>query len=121
VSTVLLVDDMLSIRALLKIYLAEFKLEYLEAGDGNEALEVARKRRPDLVVSDVLMPKMKGDALVAALRNDLQLKDVPVILLSAITDREALPPLDARTFFAQKPISPSELKALVQAALGKAR
>jgi len=53
-----------------------------EAFDGEQALELAYKHSPDLVISDILMPKMDGFSLCRALRRDVALRDVPVILLS---------------------------------------
>ncbi|UJR80670.1 response regulator [Sandaracinus amylolyticus] len=53
-----------------------------EASDGAEALDIARRRRPDLVVSDILMPRLDGFALTRELKRDPALADVPVILLS---------------------------------------
>lgn len=53
-----------------------------EAGDGQEVLERARKKRPDLVISDILMPRLDGFALTRELKRDPALSDVPVILLS---------------------------------------
>jgi DNA-binding response OmpR family regulator len=53
-----------------------------EAFDGQQALEVAYKTSPDLVISDILMPKLDGFSLCRALRRDVALRDTPVILLS---------------------------------------
>jgi DNA-binding response OmpR family regulator len=53
-----------------------------EAFDGEQALEAAYRTSPDLVISDILMPKMDGFSLCRALRRDVALRDVPVILLS---------------------------------------
>lgn len=53
-----------------------------EAFDGREALEIAYRTNPDLVISDILMPKLDGFSLCRALRRDVALRDVPVILLS---------------------------------------
>ncbi len=57
--------------------------------DGQAALTAARRRRPDLVLSDVMMPRLDGFGLVAALRQDPGLADIPVILLSARAGEEA--------------------------------
>lgn len=60
----------------------EHGADVVETSSGGEALEAARKRRPDLVVSDVLMPGLDGFGLTRALKRDPMLADVPVILLS---------------------------------------
>jgi signal transduction histidine kinase len=57
--------------------------------DGQAALEAARRRRPDLVLSDVMMPGLDGFGLLHALRADPQLRELPVILLSARAGEEA--------------------------------
>ncbi len=57
--------------------------------DGLQALAAARARRPDALLSDVMMPGLDGFALVAEIRNDPELKDLPVLLLSARAGREA--------------------------------
>ena len=63
--------------------------DVVTVGDGAEALRAARERRPDLVLSDVIVPVMDGVELTRALRADPGLRDVPVILLSAVADDEA--------------------------------
>jgi DNA-binding response OmpR family regulator len=80
---VLVVDDD---PVILKLLTVNFELEGYEvisATQGAEALEVARERRPDVVVSDIMMPVMSGIDLVVAMRDDTDLSGVPVILLSA--------------------------------------
>ncbi len=53
-----------------------------EARDGERAFEIAKHMNPDLVISDILMPKLDGFALSRALRRDISLRDVPIVLLS---------------------------------------
>jgi signal transduction histidine kinase len=60
----------------------------IAASDGQEALELARARRPDLILTDMMMPKMSGEELVAALRRETRLADVPIVLLTAKLDDE---------------------------------
>ncbi len=59
------------------------------ATDGAEGLEAARRNRPDLIVSDVMMPRLDGFGLLAALRGDADLRETPIILLSARAGEEA--------------------------------
>jgi signal transduction histidine kinase len=91
--------------------------------DGEQALEAARRVRPDLIVSDIMMPRLDGLGLLKALRSDDSLKDVPVILLSARAGEEArFEGLDAGAddYFI-KPFSARELLARVGARLELAR
>ena len=90
--------------------------------DGEAALAAARARRPDLIVSDVMMPKLDGFGLLRALRADAALANVPVVLLSARAGEEARLEGLARGAdgYLVKPFSPRELLvhagALIQSA-----
>jgi len=55
----------------------------LVAHDGEEGIEVARSNQPDVVVSDIMMPKKSGLELVVALKGDTSTSEIPIILLSA--------------------------------------
>jgi len=81
--TVLVVEDDPTILQLLEV---NFEMEgyiVLRAEDGEQGLAVARESRPDVIVSDVMMPKMSGLELVRALKAANDTKAIPVILLSA--------------------------------------
>ena len=58
----------------------------VETADGQEALEAAKKEKPDLIISDINMPNMGGMEFIEKLQEDDQLKDVPVILLTSMGD-----------------------------------
>jgi uncharacterized protein (TIGR02266 family) len=76
---ILIVDDAAMFRELNSLFLARFG-SVATACDGEEALAIARAVRPDVVVSDLHMPRLDGEALCRAIRADAALKDVPVIL-----------------------------------------
>ena len=81
--TVLVVEDDPVILRLLEV---NFELEgftVLLAHDGAEGVEVARAHRPDIVISDIMMPTASGLELVTALKSDDGTKGIPIILLSA--------------------------------------
>jgi two-component system, OmpR family, phosphate regulon response regulator PhoB len=80
---VLLVDDEPMLRMALRELLEFAGYAVEEAHDGDEALERARRTRPDIVVSDVLMPQRDGMSLCRELRADPQLADVPVLFITA--------------------------------------
>jgi DNA-binding response OmpR family regulator len=81
-TTVLVVEDNAEVRAYVRQHLApEYRV--LEAADGNQGLDLARRRLPDLVLSDVMMPGMDGYALCRALKTDPETDFIPVILLTA--------------------------------------
>jgi DNA-binding response OmpR family regulator len=81
--TVLVVEDDLTILQLLQVNFEMEGFVVLRAEDGEQGLAVARESRPDVIVSDVMMPKMSGLELVKALRADAATKGIPVVLLSA--------------------------------------
>ncbi|HEU5085269.1 MAG TPA: response regulator, partial [Acidimicrobiales bacterium] len=81
--TVLVVEDDPTILQLLDV---NFEMEgylVLRAEDGEQGLAVALESRPDIIVSDVMMPKMSGIELVVALKRAEATRSIPVILLSA--------------------------------------
>ena len=81
--TVLLVEDDPVILRLLEV---NFELEgfsVLLAHDGGEGIEMARQHLPDVIVSDIMMPKKSGLELVTDLKGDPDTSDIPIILLSA--------------------------------------
>ncbi|NIE68989.1 ATP-binding protein [Burkholderia sp. Ax-1719] len=115
---VLLVDDNADMRAYVGTLLASaYQVEL--AADGVQALDAARRNRPDLIVSDVMMPRLDGFGLLADVRGDPALRNVPVILLSARAGEEArLEGLDAGADdYLVKPFSARELAARVGALL----
>ena len=87
---ILIVDDHAVVRQGLRMFLAlDPELEVLgEAGDGVEALEQARRLRPDVVLMDLLMPRMDGVAATAAIRTELP--DVEVIALTSVLEDDAV-------------------------------
>lgn len=85
---ILLVDDVKLLLEIQKKYLASSTVHILTAGDGVEALEVARRDFPDLIVMDRYMPRMDGVTCCAAIKGDPKLRHIPVIMVSN-TDRPA--------------------------------
>jgi DNA-binding response OmpR family regulator len=82
-STVLVVDDDPVILKLLEVNFEMEGFTVLVARDGEEGIEVARADQPDLIVSDIMMPKVSGLELVTALKGDPTTSEIPIILLSA--------------------------------------
>ncbi|HEV2386600.1 MAG TPA: response regulator [Candidatus Acidoferrales bacterium] len=118
---ILVVDDDQGTRDLYRAMLAPFGYEVLEAGDGKEGLEQAQSRKPDLVISDILMPTMNGYEFVLALRKHPSLEHVPVIFHSAsFLDREArsLGAACGVLRFILKPCEPHKALAVVHEVLG---
>jgi two-component system chemotaxis response regulator CheY len=84
-SNVLVVDDSAAIRKILQRVLRQTGLligDIYDAGDGQEALEVLKTRKLDLVLSDINMPKMDGLQLLAAMKNTPEWRDIPVVMIT---------------------------------------
>jgi len=119
---VLLADDNADMRQyLLRLLSGRYDVE--TAIDGEAALIAARRQRPDLIVSDVMMPKLDGFALLRALRQDASLQTIPVILLSARAGEESrIEGLEhGADDYLIKPFNARELLARVGAHLDMAR
>ena len=83
---ILIVEDSSLQAKRLKRLLEKQGYKAVLAGNGREGLSMARERRPLLIVSDIIMPVMDGYEMCRILKRDQQLKDIPVILLTSLTD-----------------------------------
>jgi OmpR family response regulator RpaB len=113
---ILVVDDEASIRRILETRLSMIGYDVVTAGDGEEALDTFRKADPDLVVLDVMMPKLDGYGVCQELRKE---SDVPIIMLTAlgdVADRITGLELGADDYVV-KPFSPKELEARIRSVL----
>ncbi len=105
---------------LIQLSLAKSGCDIITARDGSEALALASREKPDLIVMDVVMPVMDGRTALARLKSDPATAGIPVILLTARglnmtpADAEAL---GAACYFT-KPFSPTQLLAAAQRLLG---
>jgi two-component system chemotaxis response regulator CheY len=106
---ILIVDDESSMRFLLRMILENAGYEILEAHHGAAALERINEWRPDLVVTDLMMPVMNGRDLVGRLRADPETASIPILLISANPNADVAA-VDATV---GKPFDP---KAVVEAA-----
>ncbi len=111
---VIVVDDEKDIRELIKFYLNKEGYDVIEAGDGEEALDILETEYIDLAIIDVMMPKMDGFELVENLK---EFKDIPCIMLTAKAESKD----KLRGFsvgvddYVVKPFDPNELMARVRA------
>ncbi len=115
---VLLADDNADMRAYVRELLTPaYAIEAV--ADGEQALAAARRERPDLILTDVMMPRLDGFGLLAAIREDESLRSVPVVILSARAGEEArIEGFDAGADdYLVKPFSARELIARVGALL----
>jgi CheY-like chemotaxis protein len=114
-ASILICDDEPALRELMRLSLAP-DYEFAEAADGDEAIALAGRVRPDLVLLDVMMPGTGGLAVLEHMRRDPELRTIPVVVVSAFAapaDRRAA--LDAgATRFVKKPFDPDALRSLVE-------
>lgn len=120
---ILLADDNPDLRSYVTGILKRVFSNVETAADGQEALEKARTWLPDLVLSDVMMPRLDGFALVRELRQDARTRAVPIILLSARAGEEATVEglVSGADDYLVKPFSSRELLARVETHLEMAR
>jgi len=83
---ILVVDDNEPNLELLQAYLEDLECETFTARDGFEALEMVRQKEPDLILLDIMMPKMSGFEVCKRLKNNPQTEDIPVIMVTALSE-----------------------------------
>lgn len=126
---VLVVDDEMDIRVFMTTLLETSGFKPVVAEDGKQGLDLARKHKPSLVIMDVMMPKESGIYLYRELKKDPELKDIPVIMVSALarkTFMHSQSVLDAYeggqipepTAYIEKPPDADELLETIQKILG---
>ena len=116
---ILVADDDLEILALVARHLSALPAEVVEASDGEEALRLAKREKPNLVVLDVMMPGMSGWEVCRAIREDQSLASTGVIMLTGIGERlnEMTSPLYGADGFLDKPFELEDLERKVRAIL----
>ena len=117
---VLCADDDEDILSLVSLRLRRAGFEVATAADGEQAVQIARERRPVLAVLDVMMPKRTGYEVLAELRSDETLRGMKVILLSArVQEGDVARGMDAGAdAYLAKPFKAQELVAKVEELLG---
>lgn len=118
--TILVVDDEEHIRELLSQELGTAGNIIKTATNGREALEVIRAEKIDLVILDVMMPEMNGFDVAAVLKNDPETKEIPIIILSAVNDKNRGYGIGIDAYHT-KPIDMDALKNDIQNLLGQGK
>ena len=113
--TLLIVEDNIELRSFLKTVLSN-KYDILEAENGRQALDIAKNSIPDLIITDVMMPEMSGLELAKAIKEDINISHIPLVLLTAKTDMENK--LEALQYgvddYITKPFSSAYLEARIE-------
>ena len=120
---VLVVDDEINIVRLIQVNLERHGYQVETANNGVQALAKIRDSRPDLLVSDVMMPEMDGFELLANVRRDPALMDLPVIMLTAkAQDRDVMEGYKTGAdMYLTKPFNPAELITFAKRILSSQR
>mgnify|MGYP006426659459 CR=1 FL=1 len=121
--TILVVDDEEDLLSLLDYNFTQEGFDIFLAHDGVEGLEMAREHMPDLIVLDIMMPKMDGIEMCRRLRQDAHLRTIPVMMLTARTEEEdQVEGLDVGAdIYLGKPVSVSVIVSQSKALLRSAR
>jgi two-component system alkaline phosphatase synthesis response regulator PhoP len=116
---VLVVDDNQQNLELLQVYLEDVDCRTIPARDGHEALEIVAKDVPDLILLDVMMPKMSGFEVCKRLKNDPRTSDIPIIMVTALNEFGDIERgIDSGTDdFLSKPVNKLELLTRVKTLL----
>lgn len=112
--TVLIVDDDSETRKVVRLALQDEGYKIIEADDGSMALDLAKVRNPDVIVSDVMMENVNGFMLVELLREDPATEKIPVILITGIAQEAGAWESEPNVVYLQKPISVHELREAVK-------
>ena len=112
-STVLVIDDDAAVRDLMARFLGKEGFQVVAAAGGEEGLRLARERSPDVITLDVLMPGMDGWSVLAALKADAALADIPVVMLTMLDDRNLGYALGAADYLT-KPIDRDRLVTVLE-------
>ncbi len=126
---VLVVDDELDMRTFVTTLLETNGYKPISAADGVEGLETAKAKKPALIIMDVMMPRESGIHLYRELKSDPELKDIPVIMVSAMAkktffhsqdmlDRYEGETIPEPSSYIEKPPEPDELLEAVRKVLG---
>lgn len=123
VANVLVVDDMSTLRFMLSQHVKQLGHRVQGAANGREALERLHAEPFDLVLLDVLMPEMDGHAVLDEIKNDPELRGIPVIVVSGVDELDSVVRCieSGAEDFLHKPVNPTLLRARINASLEKKR
>jgi len=126
--TILVVDDEPDVRDYLRMILEDAGFVVVTAGDGEEAMEIVRRDRPDFISLDLIMPRKSGHRFLRELKRDRELARIPVLIVTAhakdeMGKRDLKDILDSHVLsgpgtYLEKPVNPASYVRGVQRALG---
>lgn len=119
---ILIVDDEKDLVETVVFQLEQSGYEVISAYDGPEGLEKAKKEKPDLIILDIMMPKMSGDDVARVLKDDEETRDIPILFLTCLAkgvgDMQK-PYMSGGNIFLAKPFDVEELLKAIEEILKK--
>lgn len=117
--TILIIDDEVGIRNLLKFRLVSFGFDVCVAEDGYSGIEMAKSKKPDLIILDIMMPYLNGIEVCKRLKSDYETREIPIIFLSVLAQEEDIKmgKEAGGDFFLTKPYDPEKLNYVIRMAL----
>ncbi len=115
--TILLVEDDRFLSEMYATKLSDGGFEVETAGDGQEALKIAKAKNPDLILLDIVLPKMDGFEFLQLLKNDATLKNIAVVILTNLGQKEEVEKglkLGASDYIIKAHFTPTEVVAKVK-------
>jgi len=107
--TILIVDDEFGVLEVLEFILIDAGFKVVSALNGQELLARLEETRPDLAIVDFMMPILDGNGVIKAIRSDNRLRDIPIILASALPEKTIRERCDGYTTFLRKPYKTEQL------------
>lgn len=120
--TILLVDDDLTLREMYEERMKAEGFNIIQATNGEEALKKAKEANPDVILLDIMMPKVNGFDVLKELKSNPELKDIPVIVLTALiqdVDRVQGKKLGATDYIVKSETMPGEVITKIKNAIGE--
>ena len=116
--TILICEDDENLRQLIRVVIGD-GYSYVEADDGAAAVRLAREHRPDLIILDLMLPRLSGLEVLDRLRNELPSGETHIMVMSAWTHAENAALSAGADRFVPKPFEAEELAAVVVEVLGE--
>lgn len=113
--TILTIDDSRTMRDMLRLALADAGFDVVQAVDGVDGLEALERCTPDVIVTDINMPRMDGFGLIKAVRSNARWRGVPILVLTTESDdtKKQLARQSGATGWIVKPFNPVKLVAAI--------
>lgn len=120
--TILLVEDFDDTRLMMKMWLMRHGYRVLEAETGEEGVEVAQRERPDLIIMDMMMPGMNGLDATQRIRQDRDLRETPIVAVSAygVDEYRRIALAAGCNEYVSTPFEPSSLADLIKSLIDDA-